>query len=523
MKSASHGAGVAPSLGIRRARNAQKTPNCNLWRCLTQIMSVVNGRYILSSALGEGAYGVVCKAYDIKLDRRPVAIKTLDLSDCPAGESACSWNLASVKREVSLMQRLDHANVLRVLDFIEGDDKHWLVTEFCQGPDVQKILNRRGALQLVEAATIIAQCVAALRHLHAHHVVHRDVKPANVVVFDPLLDLHRSPLQGCTVKLVDFGLARLLPQPCDTPSEPRRLFGGLFSRSPVHSRESSTHNTSPARSNPNSLHGNSGHGLSQLFAALRSSPVASREGSRHGCTHGGNFFASIAKPSASSESEAGLCKAPPTKSPVGLRRFGCGASPRRPSHEHGIGLTIAVDAKATKPASSSPMTPPRGAPLHGASRTLNASPSTSPEYSAHGTIADLSAHGTIAFAPPEVHAAWERGCKSISVSARDAARWDVYALGLMLRYMLLGVPPDGFVEPGEGLPWKLKPGGKFFLGMRLPWQKKRPPPPPPLVRDATDLPAEVASLVEQMTATDAAKRIGLSGLAAHPWIVESRV
>ena len=127
---------------------------------------------------------------------------------------------------------------------------------------------------------------------------------------------------------------------------------------------------------------------------------------------------------------------------------------------------------------------------------------------------DLSAHGTKWFVPPEVNAAWERGSPNLHLSARDAARWDVYALGLMLRYMLLGVAPEGLVVKVR----KARGSSNSFLGIRLPWQKKRAPPSPPLKRDISELPPEVASLIESTTAPEVAQRIGLSELLSHPWV-----
>ena len=150
--------------------------------------------------------------------------------------------------------------------------------------------------------------------------------------------------------------------------------------------------------------------------------------------------------------------------------------------------------------------------------TVHVSPSPGRHRSAAARLQspryELSAHGAKSFVPPEVNAAWARGSPNLRLSARDASRWDVYALGLVLRYMLLGVAPAGLVVTVR----TDRAGSGTFLGMRLPWQKKRAPPAPPLKRDMGELPPAVAALIEDMTAEEVAKRIGLSELIENPWV-----
>ena len=174
-------------------------------------MAVIAGRYLMGQHLGEGAYGAVCKAIDIKQDRRRVAVKTLDLTMLPPGETKASWTMDAVQLEVSLMQRLDHQNVLRVLDFIKGDSIFWLVTELCEGPDLQVLLEARGALLFDEAAALLAQCAKALQELHKHGIVHRDVKPA--VGCPRTQTLHRCQSLLASCRCTDL---RLAPYPCMT-------------------------------------------------------------------------------------------------------------------------------------------------------------------------------------------------------------------------------------------------------------------------------------------------------------------
>ncbi|EOD09258.1 hypothetical protein EMIHUDRAFT_358531 [Emiliania huxleyi CCMP1516] len=175
------------------------------------------GRYRLGRELGRGAYGVVNEARDFRDGRRSIAIKSLDLSVLPRSETA--WTADAIEQEVALMRRLDHPNVVRVFDLVRasGSDRLFIIMELCRGPDLQLVLAKRGATELCEAAAVLRQCVDALLHLHSRGIVHRDVKPSNICFATPISDLLRSSLREEQVKLIDFGLARLLPFPCISP------------------------------------------------------------------------------------------------------------------------------------------------------------------------------------------------------------------------------------------------------------------------------------------------------------------
>jgi tRNA A-37 threonylcarbamoyl transferase component Bud32 len=148
--------------------------------------------------LGKGSMGVVYEAFDPKLKRR-VAIKTIRRN--PLDDQAAKDYSARFVREAQAAARLSHPNIVQIHDFGEQDDLAYLVMEFIRGKELQRCFDARERFELKVAAGIMRELCDALDFAHRAGVVHRDVKPANV-----MLDL-----QG-HVKLTDFGVARVEDQ-----------------------------------------------------------------------------------------------------------------------------------------------------------------------------------------------------------------------------------------------------------------------------------------------------------------------
>jgi len=150
----------------------------------------VAGRYELIRPLGHGAMATVDLAHDTELDRR-IALKRL------AENLARDEDLQRrFSREARLAARLAHPNVVRVFDVGEDDGRRFIAMEYVEGETLAELVARRGSLPVSEAATLGMQMCAGLAAAHAAGLVHRDVKPQNLLLGS-----------DGVLKLGDFGIA----------------------------------------------------------------------------------------------------------------------------------------------------------------------------------------------------------------------------------------------------------------------------------------------------------------------------
>ncbi|GHH46036.1 serine/threonine-protein kinase [Lentzea cavernae] len=157
-------------------------------------MQTVADRYALLERLGSGAMGVVWRARDGLLERE-VAIKQLLLPDLPPEQVEVACQRAM--REGRIAARLQHPNAIGVFDVVVEDGRPCLVMEYLPSLSLSAVLKERGTLPVEEAARIGAQVADALAAAHEAGIVHRDIKPGNVLIG------HNG-----AVKITDFGISR---------------------------------------------------------------------------------------------------------------------------------------------------------------------------------------------------------------------------------------------------------------------------------------------------------------------------
>ncbi|TDC44832.1 serine/threonine protein kinase, partial [Actinomadura sp. KC345] len=156
---------------------------------------LLGNRYRLDSVVGQGGMGTVWRAFDVMLDRE-VAVKEVvfppGLSD---SEHAVMYERTF--REARASARLNHAGVVTVHDVVEEANRPWIVMELVLAPSLQDLLDR-GPMEHRRVADIGLQMLAALQHAHEKGILHRDVKPSNVLITDT-----------GRVVLTDFGIAQV--------------------------------------------------------------------------------------------------------------------------------------------------------------------------------------------------------------------------------------------------------------------------------------------------------------------------
>src|SRR6266487_3041363 len=153
--------------------------------------SVLGERYEILQLLGEGGMGAVYKARDREVDRY-VALKVIRPELARQQEV-----LQRFKQELILARQVTHKNVIRIFDLGEAAGIKYISMDYLEGRDLKGLLKERGKLTAEEATKIMVQVCAALEAAHAEGVVHRDLKPQNIMV-----EATRRAV------VMDFGIAR---------------------------------------------------------------------------------------------------------------------------------------------------------------------------------------------------------------------------------------------------------------------------------------------------------------------------
>ncbi len=147
------------------------------------------GPYVITDWIGQGGMGQVFKAIHEMLGRE-CAIKVLPLN------KTTDEAIENFRREIRAQAKLDHQNLVRAFDAGEDGNVHYLVVEYVPGTDLRRLVRAKGKLSVNQAASIIRQAACGLAHAHDRNLIHRDIKPGNILV---------TP--DGVAKLSDLGLA----------------------------------------------------------------------------------------------------------------------------------------------------------------------------------------------------------------------------------------------------------------------------------------------------------------------------
>ena len=177
----------------------------------------LNGRYKIQSLIGTGGMAAVYLANDLILDRL-VAIKVLRL-DFRQNDDA----MRRFRREALSATQLTHPNIVGVYDVGQSQEMNYIVMEYVEGTDLKDYVRQRGALHPIEAVRIMMQIVSAIAAAHQNRIIHRDIKPQNI-----LIDREGN------VKITDFGIAVALSDTSLTQTN--TLLGSVHYLSPEQAR-----------------------------------------------------------------------------------------------------------------------------------------------------------------------------------------------------------------------------------------------------------------------------------------------
>jgi eukaryotic-like serine/threonine-protein kinase len=161
----------------------------------TMLGTTLSGRYRLEARIGAGGMSTVYRALDQTL-QRPVAIKLMNRE-----VATDSDQLERFRREARAVAQLSHPHIVGVIDAGEDESRPYIVFECIEGETLKERIRRQGRLPVAEAVAYAIEIARALGAAHARHIVHRDVKPQNVLIDE----------EG-SAKVTDFGIARTLDE-----------------------------------------------------------------------------------------------------------------------------------------------------------------------------------------------------------------------------------------------------------------------------------------------------------------------
>ncbi len=181
----------------------------------------LGGRYQVIERIGGGGMALVYRAHDILLNRN-VAIKVLRNQFVHDEEF-----IRRFRREAQSAASLSHPNVVSIYDVGQEDEIHYIVMEYIEGKNLNEIIKERAPLQVDESVRIASQICDALDHAHQNQIIHRDIKPHNILIG-----------RNGRVKVTDFGIARAVTS--TTITQTGSVLGSVHYFSPEHAKGVST-------------------------------------------------------------------------------------------------------------------------------------------------------------------------------------------------------------------------------------------------------------------------------------------
>ena len=177
----------------------------------------LGGRYELLARVGGGGMALVYKARDLLLNRF-VAVKVLRQQFTHDDDFVKRF-----RREAQAAASLSHPNIVSIYDVGQVDDTHYIVMEFVDGANLNEIIRERAPLQAEEAVRIAVEICDALEHAHHNQIIHRDIKPHNILIGN-----------NGRVKVTDFGIARAVTS--STITQTGSVIGSVHYFSPEHAK-----------------------------------------------------------------------------------------------------------------------------------------------------------------------------------------------------------------------------------------------------------------------------------------------
>lgn len=177
----------------------------------------INDRYQILETIGSGGMASVYKAYDVILNRN-VAVKVLRPQFSDDDEF-----IRRFRREAQAATSLSHPNVVSIYDVGEEDDLYYIVMEYVEGPTLKQLIGQKGTISLTETVNIMKQISSAIAHAHENQIVHRDIKPHNILLS-----------KKGEAKVTDFGIARAMASA--TITHTNTVMGSVHYLSPEQAR-----------------------------------------------------------------------------------------------------------------------------------------------------------------------------------------------------------------------------------------------------------------------------------------------